>query len=63
MLGILLFPEMIVLFSAILTLLFVVYVVPVRVVIQNVFHNVRGHNKIISENTAVQEIFVMSGRI
>ena len=63
MILILLYPAYIVLFTAILTLLFVIYVVPVRVVIQNVFHDVKGHNKIVSENTAIQEICVMSGRI
>jgi hypothetical protein len=63
MVLILLYPSYIVLFTAILTLLFVVYAVPVRVVIQNVFHDVKWHNKIVSENTAVQEIFVMTWRI
>lgn len=63
MIFILLFPVYIVLFTAILTLLFVIYVVPVRVVIQNVFHDVKWHNKIVSENTAIQEICVMSWRI
>jgi hypothetical protein len=54
------FPEYIIVFTAILTFLFVLYAVPIRVIIQNIFHEVKGYEKIVSENTALQELFVMS---
>ncbi len=57
------FPEYIIVFTAILTFLFVLYAVPIRVIIQNIFHEVKGYEKIVSENTALQELFVMSWRI
>lgn len=57
------FPEYVIAFTAILTFLFVLYSVPVRVIIQNVFHEVKGYEKIVSENTAIQELYVMTWRI
>lgn len=57
------FPEYVIVFTAILTFLFILYSVPIRVIIQNVFHEVKWYEKIVSENTAIQEIFVMSWRI
>lgn len=57
------FPEYVIAFTAILIFLFVLYSVPVRVIIQNVFHEIKGYEKIVSENTAIQELYVMTWRI
>jgi hypothetical protein len=54
------FPKYVIIFTAILTFLFVLYSVPVRVIIQNVFHEIKGYEKIVSENTAIQELYVMT---
>lgn len=63
MIWMILFPKYVIIFTAILTFLFVLYSVPVRVIIQNVFHEIKSYEKIVSENTAIQELFVMSWRI
>jgi hypothetical protein len=63
MVCMILFPQFVILLTAILTFLFVLYSVPVRVIIQNVFHEVKWYQKIVSENTAIQEMFIMWGRI
>jgi len=63
MIWMILFPKYVIVFTAILTFLFVLYSVAVRVIIQNVFHEVKWYEKIVSENTALTEIFVMSWRI
>lgn len=63
MILIILLPQYIVLFTAVLGFLFIVYSTPVRVIMSNMFHKVKWYKKIVSEQMAFQEIFVMSGRM
>ncbi len=53
-------PHWVPLYSAILSFLFVLFTVPMITIVKNIIHMVKGYKKIIVENTALQEIHIMT---
>ena len=63
MISMLIWPEYIYIFFAILSFLFMIYSVPMRTIMLNLAHELPDYKYHVSENQMIVEMFIMAGRI